>query len=137
MGAIVAHEDRQWRFRIPPIAAAALAARPPARLDLRGVGAPARDDQRSEMLMRGPARTTLGTACSQSRWQCPPMNPTRSEQERPRRSERDDRHQRVVEVTQLAIAVPRHAVAPVPVVVQEHPTQWYRTAFDERGPHCR
>ncbi len=100
--------------------------------------------------MRGPARFTLGTACSHPTWVRPPITSRSpdagemslrlataagSEQERALRAERDDRDQRVVEVTQLAVAMGRDAVAAVPVVVEADPAQRDVVVLFERGPH--
>ena len=94
--------------------------------------------------MRGPiARRVFGTLCSQSICARPPMT-SRSPgpglmsrdfppcferiEEGAARTEREDRDARVVELTELLVAVPRDAVVPVAVVVQPDAAEGHAVA---------
>ena len=91
--------------------------------------------------MRVPARATLGTPCSQSTWHLPPMtrrSPDAGEvceapgagldEEGPLGPERDDGDECLVEVPELPVAVGRHAVATVAVVVEARALQGHPVA---------
>ena len=121
----------------------------PVTAGASGVG---RWAQRHVAETRGPADATLGTPCSHSRWQAPPITSTspdpgaRSWDRAPRtpngrtrnglaRAEGEDHHDGVVELAQLAIAVERHAVATVAVVVERERAEGHSVAVDEIGSH--